>query len=211
MTRPGVRSEAVPGGFGGVYGELSALETLGGTRRGYFVEGLGGAQFALPGALERLRDLRTVEGDPETLVLAAADPANPYGAALPWPERAEGRASRAAGAHVVLVDGAAVLYVERGGRSLLPLLDEDPDGPDQLGPAVAALVDAGHAGAVPTMKLERVAGAPVSGSAWETRLVAAGFRRSPRGLTLDRLGPGPDDAAPVDPRRPVQPAGRGWA
>jgi ATP-dependent Lhr-like helicase len=143
VTRSGVKAEGVPGGFGGVYGELSALETLGGTRRGYFVEGLGGAQFALPGALERLRDLRVVEGEPETLVLASADPANPYGAALPWPDPARGRASRAAGAHVVLVDGLAVLYVERGGRSLLPLVDDDPAAPDRLGPAMAALVEAG--------------------------------------------------------------------
>ena len=89
VTRDGVRGEGIPGGYGAVYGELKALETLGLCRRGYFVEGLGGAQFALGGAVERLRELRPQEGEePEPLVLAAADPAQPYGAALPWPKRA---------------------------------------------------------------------------------------------------------------------------
>ena len=88
VTRDGVRAEGIQGGYGAVYGELRALETLGVCRRGYFVEGLGGAQFALAGAVERLRELRPREGDePETLVLAAADPAQPYGGALPWPKR----------------------------------------------------------------------------------------------------------------------------
>src|SRR5204862_453144 len=86
------------------------LETLGVCRRGYFVEGLGGAQFALPGAVERLRELRQKEGEePEPLVLAAADPAQPYGAALPWPKRAGARAARVAGAHVVLLGGDATV------------------------------------------------------------------------------------------------------
>ena len=92
VTRDGVRGEGIPGGYGAVYGELKALETLGLCRRGYFVEGLGGAQFALGGAVERLRELRPKDGEEaEPLVLAAADPAQPYGAALPWPKRA-GRA-----------------------------------------------------------------------------------------------------------------------
>ena len=125
MTRSAVRAEAVSGGFGAMYGELSALELTGSARRGYFVEGLGGAQFALPGAVERLRDLREPGREPEAVVLAAADPAQPYGAALPWPARAGGRASRTAGSHVVLVDGRAALFVERRGRSLLPLCEPD--------------------------------------------------------------------------------------
>ena len=137
VTRDGVRAEGIVGGYGAVYGELKALETVGACRRGYFVEGLGGAQFALPGAVERLRELRRVEDD-EPLVLAAADPAQPYGGVLPWPKRAGARAARVAGAHVVLLGGEAALYVERGGRSLLPLRDPDPD---WLRPAVAALVE----------------------------------------------------------------------
>src|SRR5436305_422288 len=99
VTRDGVRAEGIPGGYGAVYGELKALETLGLCRRGYFVEGLGGAQFALGGAVERLRELRPREGgERDVLVLAAADPAQPYGAALPWPKRAGARAARVAGA-----------------------------------------------------------------------------------------------------------------
>ena len=179
VTRSAVRAEAVSGGFGGVYGELAALELTGAARRGYFVEGLGGAQFALPGAVERLRDLREPGVEPETLVLAAADPAQPYGAALGWPARAAGRASRTAGAHVVLVDGRAILFVERRGRSLLPLCE--PDDP-AVGTAVAAL---GEAGAITgRLAVERFDGAGVLGSPVEAQLLAAGFRAGPRRLTL---------------------------
>src|SRR5205809_1767330 len=138
VTRDGVRAEGIPGGYGAVYGELKALETLGLCRRGYFVEGLGGAQFALGGAVERLRELRPREGEePDALVLAAADPAQPYGAALPWPKRAGARAARAAGARVVLLGGEPALFVERGGRSLVPLRDPDES---WLKPALFALV-----------------------------------------------------------------------
>src|SRR5919202_1884378 len=91
VTRDGVRAEGIPGGYGAVYAELRALETLGLCRRGYFVEGLGGAQFALGGAVERLRELRERGEEPSALVLAAADPAQPYGAALPWPRRGGAR------------------------------------------------------------------------------------------------------------------------
>src|SRR5207248_9837660 len=106
VTRDGVRGEGVPGGYGAVYGELRALETLGVCRRGYFVEGLGGAQFAVPGAVERLRELRPREDEePEPLVLPAADPPQPYGAAPPWPKRAGARAARAASAEAGLLRG----------------------------------------------------------------------------------------------------------
>ena len=139
VTRDGVRAEGIPGGYGAVYGELRALETLGLCRRGYFVEGLGGAQFALGGAVERLRELRDRDEEAPPLVLAAADPAQPYGAALPWPKRAGARAARVAGAYVVLLGGEPVLYVERGGRTLVPLRDPDEE---WLRPALRALVDA---------------------------------------------------------------------
>src|SRR5262249_52971458 len=139
VTRDGVRGEGIPGGYGAVYGQLRALETLGVCRRGYFVEGLGGAQFALPGAVERLRELRPREDEEqEPLVLAAADPAQPYGAALPWPKRADGRAARVAGAFVVLLGGEAALFVERGGRSLVPLREPEEE---WLRIALAALVE----------------------------------------------------------------------
>ena len=95
VTRDGVRAEGIPGGYGAVYGELRALENVGACRRGYFVEGLGGAQFALPGAVERLRELRDA-GDEDALVLAAAEPAQPYGGVLPMAET-RGRPCRARG------------------------------------------------------------------------------------------------------------------
>ncbi|HYA08541.1 MAG TPA: DEAD/DEAH box helicase, partial [Gaiellaceae bacterium] len=138
VTRDGVRGEGIPGGYAAVYGELRTLETLGLCRRGYFVEGLGGAQFALGGAVERLRELRPKDGEePEPLVLAAADPAQPYGSALPWPKRAGARAARVAGAHVVLLGGEPALFVERGGRTLVPLREPEED---WLRVAIGALV-----------------------------------------------------------------------
>ena len=179
LTRDGVRGEGVPGGFGAVYAELRALETVGVCRRGYFVEGLGGAQFALPGAVERLRELR--EGGGDAVVLAAADPAQPYGAALPWPKRAAARAARVAGAHVVLLDGEAGLFVERGGRSLLPLRDPDED---WLRPALAALVAYVRGGGAKRLAVERFDGEPVVESPSLALLVEAGFLAGPRRAVL---------------------------
>jgi ATP-dependent Lhr-like helicase len=181
VTRDGVRAEGIPGGYGAVYAELRALETLGLCRRGYFVEGLGGAQFALGGAVERLRDLRERPQEPEALVLAAADPAQPYGAALPWPKRAGARAARVAGAFVVLLGGEPVLYVERGGRSLTPLRDPDPS---WLRPAVDALVGHVRSGRVSRLAVERFDGGPVVESEAMPLLVEAGFLAGPRRAVL---------------------------
>jgi ATP-dependent Lhr-like helicase len=164
-----------------VYGELRALETLGVCRRGYFVEGLGGAQFALPGAVERLREERATRRMGAALVLAAADPAQPYGAALPWPRRAAGRAARVAGAWVVLLDGDAVLYVERGGRSLVPLRDPEAD---WLQPALGALVAHVRAGGAKRLAVERFDGAPVVETEALELLVEAGFLAGPRRAVL---------------------------
>ena len=181
VTRDGVRSEGIAGGYGAVYAELRALETLGLCRRGYFVEGLGGAQFALGGAVERLRELREAGEEPEAEVLAAADPAQPYGAALPWPARAGGRAARVAGAYVVLLGGEPVLYVERGGRSLLPLRD-----PEQqwLRTALAALVAHVRATGGKRLAVERFDGEPVSETEALALLVEAGFLAGPRRAVL---------------------------
>jgi len=184
VTRDGVRGEGIRGGYGAVYSELRALETLGVCRRGYFVEGLGGAQFALPGAVERLRELRSGRGgedEPEALVLAAADPAQPYGAALPWPRRAGARAARVAGAWVVLLDGQAALYVERGGRSLVPLREPDPE---WLRPALDALVVHVKAGGAKRLAVERFDGIPVVESEAMGLLVDAGFLAGPRRAVL---------------------------
>ena len=182
VTRDGVRGEGIAGGYGAVYGELRALETLGTCRRGYFVEGLGGAQFALPGAVERLRELRPREDEePEPLVLAAADPAQPYGAAISWPRRAGARAARVAGAHVVLLGGEAALFVERGGRSLVPLRDPDPD---WLRPALAALVARVRRGGVKRLAVERFDGEPVGETEVMPLLLEAGFLAGPRRAVL---------------------------
>jgi ATP-dependent Lhr-like helicase len=181
VTRDGVRGEGIPGGYGAVYAELRALETLGLCRRGYFVEGLGGAQFALGGAVERIRELRERGEDADALVLAAADPAQPYGAALPWPRRAGARAARVAGAYVVSLGGEPVLYVERGGRSLVPLRD-----PDEvwLRPALAALVAHVRGGGAKRLAVERFDGEPVAESDAMPLLVEAGFLAGPRRAVL---------------------------
>ncbi|MDX6426026.1 MAG: ATP-dependent helicase Lhr and Lhr-like helicase, partial [Gaiellaceae bacterium] len=181
VTRDGVRGEGIPGGYGAVYAELRALETLGLCRRGYFVEGLGGAQFALGGAVERIRELRERGEDPDTLVLAAADPAQPYGAALPWPKRAGARAARVAGAYVVSLGGEPVLYVERGGRSLVPLRDPDEN---WLRPALAALVAEVRSGRIKRLGVERFDGEPVVESDAMPLLIEAGFLAGPRRAVL---------------------------
>ncbi|MEU7953011.1 DEAD/DEAH box helicase [Micromonospora chalcea] len=193
VTRGAVVAEQVTGGFAAVYPVLSALEERGAARRGYFVEGLGAAQFAVPGAVDRIRALADDSqgrGGP-AVVLAATDPANPYGAALPWPERvvdsgdgaapATGhRAGRKAGALVVLVGGDVVLYVERGGRTILSFTDDT----DTLGAAGKALADAVHSGALGAISVERADGEAVHASPLRDALTAAGFRATPRGLRL---------------------------
>jgi ATP-dependent Lhr-like helicase len=181
VTRDGVRAEGIPGGYSAVYAELRALETLGLCRRGYFVEGLGGAQFALGGAVERLRELREPGDDAPACVLAAADPAQPYGAALPWPRRAGGKAARVAGAHVVLLGGEAVLYVERGGRSLVPLRDPDEA---WLRQGLDALVSYVRRGGAKRLAVERFDGEPVIESEAMPLLVEAGFLAGPRRAVL---------------------------
>jgi ATP-dependent Lhr-like helicase len=176
-----VTAEGVPGGFAALYRSLRDLETLGVCRRGAFVEGLGGAQFALAGAVERLRELRDADPEARPLVLAATDPANPYGAALPWPDRAAGRASRAAGAYVVLRGGEPLLFVERGGRSLATLAALDDEAAQ---PAADTLAAAVRRGRPRRLALERVDGEPVLDSPLAPTLVAAGFEERPRRLVL---------------------------
>jgi len=222
LTRGAVASERVSGGFAAVYPVLRAMEEAGQCRRGYFVEGLGAAQFALPGAVDRMRAFGSQQGaaglpgavrmasaggtggpvgargsggaggsggspDRIGLVLAAADPAQPYGAALAWPERpgenpSSHRPGRKAGALTVLVDGFLVLYVERGGRTLLSWTDD----PDLLNPAAMALAAAVRDGALGRLTVERADGLTVAAldSPLAQALEAAGFRPTPRGLRL---------------------------
>ncbi len=184
LTRSAVLAEGLPGGYSAVYPALTELETLGTVRRGYFVDGLGGAQFAMPGAVERLRDAReAAPGDePHVLVIGAADPAQPYGAAAPWPRREGARSpARVYGAEVVLVDGAPALYLERGGRGLLTFEGTEEPALERAVEALAAWIlrDRRRRAAV-----ERVDGEPVFGTALERLLTAAGFRTDLRGLVL---------------------------
>ncbi|MFI5626936.1 DNA glycosylase AlkZ-like family protein, partial [Nocardioides sp. NPDC051685] len=186
VTRGAVQSERTPGGFAAVYKVLSAFEESGRARRGYFVEGLGAAQFGTAGSVDRLRTFSRVEPSdkPVALALAATDPANPYGAALPWPVSEDGhRPGRKAGAIVVLVDGELAMYVERGGRTLLTWSED----PNLLEPAAEALADAVRRGALGRLTVEKADGAPLLGSG-ETplrqALQYAGFIATPRGLRL---------------------------
>ena len=219
LTRGAVAAERIVGGFAAVYPVLRAMEEAGQCRRGYFVEGLGGAQFALPGAVDRMRALADPGGVPTrvwgdgsptkgvwgdgsaqereglggssprgstALVLAAADPAQPYGAALAWPERpgetaSSHRPGRKAGALVVLIDGSLVLYVERGGRTLLSWTDD----PEQLTASANALATAVRGGALGRLTVERADGERAGGDSPLTQaLESAGFRPTPRGLRL---------------------------
>jgi ATP-dependent helicase Lhr and Lhr-like helicase len=200
VTREQVLAEGIPGGFSAIYAELSQLETLGVARRGYFLEGLGGAQFALPGAVERLRARGAGSGAgggsggkaAPPLVLAAVDPAQPYGAALPWPKRpgeddsthpgrSARRPARVAGAYVVLVSGDPIVYLERGGRALQTLVAA---GDARIEAALSALVDHVRTGAIKRVGLEKVDGEPAMTSPLGQALLALGFQEGPRRLTL---------------------------
>ncbi|MEU2548064.1 DEAD/DEAH box helicase [Streptomyces roseolus] len=192
VTRGAVAAEGVAGGFSAVYRILSAFEDSGQARRGYVVEGLGAAQFAMDGAVDRLRAAATARdrgveaaAGPRAVVLAAADPANAYGAALPWPEPPAGaghKPGRKAGALVVLVDGELTLYVERGGKTVLSWPTE-PDAP-ALAAAADALAEAARAGALGTVTVERINGATALTSPLARPLETAGFLATPRGLRL---------------------------
>ncbi len=197
VTRGAVAAEGVEGGFSAVYRVLSAFEDSGQARRGYVVEGLGAAQFAMDGAVDRLRASATaaereVGGTPrQALVLAAADPANAYGAALPWPEPPSGaghKPGRKAGAMVVLVDGELAMYMERGGKTLLAwpsTTPDDPSAPDpRLEGAAHALAGSAAGGSLGTVTVERINGEPALTSPVGTYLENAGFHATPRGLRL---------------------------
>ena len=195
LTKGAVAAEDVPGGFATLYKVLSSFEEAGRSQRGYFVESLGGAQFAVASTVDRLRSY--LDGvDPErpeyrAVALAATDPANPYGAALPWPEPASegaGRPGRKAGALVVLVDGGLAWFLERGGRSLLTFSSD----PAADGAAAAALADLVAARRVASILVERIDGVPALQPRGGPSPVAdalaalseAGFVRTPRGLRL---------------------------
>jgi ATP-dependent helicase Lhr and Lhr-like helicase len=170
VTRPAVLSEGIPGGFSSVYPVLQRMEETGRIRRGYFVEGLGGAQFATAGAVDRLR----ASAGTDIVVLAACDPANPYGAALAWPDIESGRIGRFAGSYVILAGGRLVGFVD---GSNLRIFDHDPDLRHPIGAAVASTASRHR-----SFRVDRVDGAGVHGSPWAPVLSEMGFAATSRGL-----------------------------
>ncbi|MDH3605436.1 MAG: DEAD/DEAH box helicase [Acidimicrobiia bacterium] len=174
LTRDVAGAEGIPGGFSGIYPVLRVLEDAGQVRRGYFIEGLGGAQFASPGAVDRLRQ----PSDGEARILAAADPANPYGAAVGWPATEVGRPSRSAGAFVITVGGALTVFVERGGRKLLTFT-EDEGALNQTVDVLRKLAARRRRFEIETVDGERAATTPLGGL-----LLAAGFVDSYKGLAF---------------------------
>ena len=227
VTRGAVVASGDPGGFAAAYRTLSAMEERGRVHRIYAVEGLGASQFALPGVVDELRAMQRELGaaPPTTLVLAATDPANAYGAALEWPQSqwaGDGggphRPSRGAGAHVVLRDGLPILYLERGGHSLLtfPVPDagvergEPSTGAGDeataqevaLADAAAALVDAVRRGRVPELTITRINGMSALQAESEhmgvvRALAEAGFTTTPRGFRARRAAPRPSARPPA--------------
>ncbi|MEM7275362.1 MAG: crosslink repair DNA glycosylase YcaQ family protein [Actinomycetota bacterium] len=184
LTREMALAEGSSGGFAGVYPILKEMEERGQVRRGYFVSGLGAAQFALPGAVDRLRDQRqdTLPDEPPPVqVLAAVDPAQPYGAALDWPET-EGRPARATGAYVVLRNGLPLAFCHRGGRSLA-LFDGALDDPDWVRALSGLVIDR----RVRSLEIQKVDGAPISERPEVTELLlAGGFKPGYKGPTFRR-------------------------
>jgi ATP-dependent Lhr-like helicase len=175
LTREAALAEGVVGGFAGIYPVLKELEERGQLRRGYFVAGLGAAQFASLGAVDRLRHHREL-GEEVVLALAATDPAQPYGAVLPWPD-SDGRPNRSAGSYVVTVDGRPAAFLERGGRSLLRFAASEADG------WIEALQGLVKDGRLRSIELRRIDGAPAAESPAAERLLTAGFSQGYRGLT----------------------------
>ncbi|WP_449408953.1 ATP-dependent helicase [Microbacterium maritypicum] len=184
VTRGAVQAEGVPGGFAQAYRVLAGFEEAGHCRRGYVIEKLGAAQFAASATVDRLRTFAGLADPPprSAVTLAATDPANPYGAALGWPRRDDvsHRPGRKAGGLVVLVDGALVLYLERGGRTVICFTDEA----EVLRAAAADLVATSRARRLDTLTVEKVNGEGVYGTELATALQEAGFVATPRGYTL---------------------------
>jgi ATP-dependent Lhr-like helicase len=193
VTRELLARETPRGGFAAVYPVLKAMEEAGRLRRGYFVEGLGGLQFAQPGAEQLLRVPPAKSGD-APLLLAAADPANPYGAALPWPAApaSEARPKRAAGARVLLAEGELLAYLSPSGRDLATFVDPDGDAARLLADALA---DA--AGGDAACLLQRIDGRSPADSPWLAALQQAGFQLTSRGLRRLRT-PWPAERAADD-------------
>jgi ATP-dependent Lhr-like helicase len=183
VTRETVASEAVPGGFSALYPVFKAMEESGRVRRGYFIEGLGASQFALPGAVDRLRSHRDPDAESAPVVLAATDPANPYGATCPWPKHpsVDRRAlQRAAGAYVVLSDGAPIAYLTSNGKSVA--LFDYPEAEDVPITAAEALRELAPRLPRQTLTVESIDDEPAGQSAHAAAFRACGFQPGYRGL-----------------------------
>jgi ATP-dependent Lhr-like helicase len=187
LTREVATAENISGGFSAVYDVLKALEDAGRIRRGYFASDVGATQFALPAALDLLRALREMPDEPEVVVLAATDPANPYGTILHWPDpgRADerGRApTRSAGSLVVIVNGALAAYISRGARQLLAFLPEDEPSRATTARAVAATL------ARLGLLVVEINGLPAAEHPLAAYLVEAGFSPSAMGFQIRHGG-----------------------
>jgi ATP-dependent Lhr-like helicase len=203
VTREALHTEGVFGGFSTVYEVLKAMEESGRIRRGYFIAGQGATQFALPGADERLRSLREAPDEVHTLILAATDPANPYGATVPWPVRRNADAStndrggegeamtrpqRAAGARVILHNGALVAWIAKSERNLLTFLPEaEPDRSHAIEAIIHALTELVQAGKRRAFLVTAIDGEPVETSVLAIHLRDAGFVQTSRGFLLRRV------------------------
>ncbi|GAA4113479.1 Lhr family helicase [Enteractinococcus coprophilus] len=176
ITRGAVNAEALPGGFSAYYRLLSKMEESGHIRRGYFIDGLGAAQFSTAATVDALRAFDQDPTHPQAVALAATDPANPYGATLDWPDTEGHRPGRKAGAYVVLVNGKLALYLERGGKTLLQFSD------DHLGPAATALEIALRRAGTDKLAIQTVNGDPLVGTELAGHLVEAGFYTAPNAV-----------------------------
>ncbi len=173
VTRDAVLAEGIPGGFSGLYPVFAAMENAGRVRRGYFIEGQGGAQFGLPGAIDRLRAT-----DAGVLTLPATDPANPYGSVLRWPDAASGRLARRPGSHVILGDGRLLAYVERGGRRLVTMAE------DNTIEAIAAEITTLARRRFRRMTVETIDGSPAAQTPLGAALLAGRFVQGYRGISF---------------------------
>ncbi|MHA6511292.1 DEAD/DEAH box helicase [Tessaracoccus sp. Z1128] len=196
VTRGGVTADGTPGGFAAAYRLLAELEVAGKVVRGYVVEGLGGAQFTTRDVIEQVRtfadspdrtDWPSGVEDPGAIVLAALDPANPYGSILPWPDHPTARPARAAGALVVLADGVCLAHLTRGGRTLTLFADAETR-PDRARLVARALLGAIAEGRMERLRIEEIDGHRVGASGLEAALREAGGKISPKGIVLEARG-----------------------
>ncbi len=194
VSREAMALESIPGGFSAVYPVLRAMEEAGKIRRGHFVDGFSGAQFAFVAAVDQLRAARVEPDAAQVHVLAASDPANPYGALLPWPTPTKegARPRRAAGASVALIDGEPALFLDRGGQRVWTFPTSEPTRREEsLVQAARGLGRAAHLSRRRSLRVETIDGESALDSPLAETFVRAGYRRDYKGLELDRYAEPP--------------------